>query len=92
MLTKLRTSLIAITLLLISVLVYGQAPNLGAASDFVVFTSAGAFIVAGASTAVTGDVGTNAGAFNGFPPGVLVGQVHVADVVSAAAAPDVASA
>ena len=34
-------------------------------------------------------MGTNVGAFSAFPPGVLVGQSHVADPVSAQAATDV---
>jgi hypothetical protein len=42
----------------------------------------------GAST-ITGDVGTNVGAFNGFPPGTIDGNIHVADAVSAQAAIDV---
>jgi hypothetical protein len=71
---------------------FGQAPTLGAAESFTLFTAAGAFNVAGASTFVTGDVGTHVGAFSGFPPGVLVGQIHVADAVTAAAATDVALA
>lgn len=88
----LHSTIAAVILLFMSLPGYGQAPNLGAASDFAVFTAAGAFNVAGASTLVTGDVGTDVGAFTGFPPGVLVGQIHVADAVSAAAATDVATA
>jgi len=71
---------------------FGQAPDLGAAYNFVAFTAVGAFEVFGTSTVVTGDVGTNVGAFAGFPPGTLIGQIHVADEVSAAAAPDVLAA
>ncbi|MEP7196559.1 MAG: ice-binding family protein [Saprospiraceae bacterium] len=86
---KLQTILIAITLLLIQNLIFGQAPNLGVTSDFALFTAVGAFNNVGASTVVTGDVGTNSGAFNAFPPGTLIGQKHVVDVVSAQAATDV---
>ncbi|MBK7336840.1 MAG: DUF3494 domain-containing protein [Saprospirales bacterium] len=32
------------------------------------------------------------GAFSGFPPGIVIGAVHLADVVTAAAEPDVESA
>jgi hypothetical protein len=72
---------------------FGQAPDLGAASGFVLFTAAGAFNTEGADVSVvTGDVGTNVGAFYGFPPGVLIGQKHVADAASAAAAPVVLTA
>ena len=55
---------------------FGQtkAPNLRSTSSFAFFTANGAFKVNGESTTVTGDVGTNAGAFNGFTPGTLVGN------------------
>ncbi|MBB5283157.1 hypothetical protein HNQ92_001283 [Rhabdobacter roseus] len=55
------------------------------------FTAAGAFNNVGASQ-ITGDIGTNVGAFSGFPPGTVVGQIHVADPTSAQAALDVESA
>ena len=74
---------------------FGQAaPDLGAASSFALFTSVGAFNLSGPSDVsyVTGDVGTNAGAFYGFPPGTLIGQKHVADAVTAQAATDLATA
>jgi hypothetical protein len=91
-----RDLLIALTvviLLLLPKLNFSQAPDLGTASSFALFTSAGAFnVVSGTSTVVTGDVGTNVGAFNGFPPGVLIGEIHVADAVSAIAGPDVMDA
>ena len=70
---------------------FGQAPNLGIASNFALFTSVGAFNNTGA-TAVSGDVGTNVGAFNAFPPGVLMGQIHIADQVTAQAAINLNSA
>jgi len=69
-------------------LIFGQVPNLGVASSFAVFTANGAFSNIGA-TIVTGDIGTNVGAFSGFPPGIVIGQIHVADPVSAQAATDV---
>ncbi len=61
--------------------IFGQAPALGTASDFAVFTAIGAFGNSGTSS-ITGDVGTQAGEFSGFPPGTLVGNIHVADTVS----------
>ncbi len=67
---------------------YAQAPNLGTASTFALFTSAGAFNNTGASI-ITGDIGTNVGVFSGFPPGIVFGQTHVADAVSAVVAADV---
>jgi len=79
------------TLFLISQVSTAQAPDLGTTSTFAMFTAVGAFNNDGA-TVVTGDIGTNVGAFTGFPPGVVVGSIHVADVISAQAAIDVASA
>jgi hypothetical protein len=70
---------------------FGQAPDLGAASSFALFTAAGAFNNLGI-TMVTGNIGTNVGAFTGFPPGIVIGQIHVADAISAQAATDVANA
>jgi hypothetical protein len=67
---------------------HAQAPNLGAASTFGLFTAVGA-IDNLANTVITGDVGTDVGAFNGFPPAVVLGQIHVADPVSAQVALDV---
>ncbi|HQW26514.1 MAG TPA: ice-binding family protein, partial [Saprospiraceae bacterium] len=69
----------------------GQAPDLGTTSSFAMFTAVGAFSNDGA-TVVTGDIGTNVGAFTGFPPGTVIGSIHVADVVSAQAATDVGTA
>ncbi|WP_342085111.1 ice-binding family protein [Dyadobacter sp. OTU695] len=73
--------------LLLPGLSFGQAPQLGSAADFAAFTTIGAFNNDGTSVLV-GDVGTNAGAFNGFPPGIVVGETHVADAASAQAAVD----
>ncbi len=73
-------------LFLIPYVSFGQTPNLGAASNFALFTSVGAIDNTGA-TVVTGDIGTNVGAFNGFPPGTVVdGNMHVANTTSASAA------
>ncbi len=83
--------LTAVILFLMPNVNYGQAPTLGTTSNFAIFTAAGAFSNVGAST-VTGDVGTGAGAFTGFPPGTLVGQIHAADPTSVIAATDVATA
>ena len=65
-----------------------QAPILGATTSFTLFTATGAFSNIGA-TNVTGDIGTNIGAFTGFPPGTIIGQIHVADSVTVQAAIDV---
>ena len=85
---NLQYALIAVMLFLMLPLSFGQAPNLGSASKFAVFTASGAFNNVGA-TVIKGDIGTNAGAFSGFPPGVVIGQIHIADGVAAQAAADV---
>jgi hypothetical protein len=72
----------------ISTIQWAQAPDLGSAGGFAIFTGVGAFTITGPST-VIGDAGTNAGIFTGFPPGTLIGQLHVQDIVSAQAATDV---
>jgi len=91
--TQLLKVLTVVILFLMPNLNFGQAPDLGVASGFVLFTAAGAFNTEVADVSlVTGDVGTNVGAFYGFPPGILIGQKHVADAVSAAAAPVVLDA
>lgn len=77
-----------ITLSAIPQVNFAQAPNLGTTANFSVFTAVGAVNNQGASV-IIGDAGTHVGAFNGFPPGIVIGQTHVADGVSAQAAADV---
>lgn len=77
-----------ITLSATSQVNFAQAPNLGTTANFSVFTAVGAVNNQGASV-IIGDAGTHVGAFNGFPPGIITGQTHVADGVSAQAAADV---
>ena len=89
---KLLSIVAAITLLSLPTVNFGQAPNLGTASNFALFTSVGAFAVTGNAAFVTGDVGTNAGAFSAFPPGTLNGAIHVANPTSTQAAIDVDAA
>ena len=67
------------------------APDLGTASSFALFTAIGAFDNVG-PTVIQGDIGTNAGAFSGFPLGVVNGSIHVADTYSTQAATDVQTA
>jgi hypothetical protein len=67
---------------------FSQSPNLGACSSFAIFSAVGAIDNTG-NTTITGNIGTNVGAFNGFPPGEISGEVHVADSESAQAAIDV---
>jgi hypothetical protein len=82
----------ALPLFLVPGLMSGQAPSLGTASGFALFTGSGAFGNTGGATNVTGDIGTNVGTISGFPPGVLSGSAHAANATSASAATDVASA
>lgn len=81
---KLHTILVACFLLL-PALVMGQAPNLGSASAFVLFSSNGAVSNAGISQ-LTGKVGTNNGSSTNF--GNVNGGMHDGDAVSALAAAD----
>ena len=62
-----------------------QVPNLYSLNNFSVFTSVGAITNTGL-TNIIGDIGTNVGAFTGFPPGNVTGSIHVADSVSVIAA------
>lgn len=78
-------------LLFTSAISMAQAPDLASCSNFAFFTAAGAFTNTG-STMITGDVGTHVGLFTGFPPGNILGSIHVADAVTAQAAIDVAEA
>jgi len=89
--SKLLFIIAIIALLLFPKINFGQAPTLGTASGFVLFTSSGAFHAVGASY-VTGDIGTYVGAYTGFPPGTLVGTAHIADSASFYAAADVSTA
>ena len=77
--------------LLVPIISSSQAPNLGTASSFAVFTSAGAFTNNG-TTNITGNIGTHVGALTGFPPGIVYGQIHVANATSSQASTDLATA
>jgi len=63
--TRLLNSLLAVLLLVIPILNYAQAPPLGTAADFVIFTTVGAVGNTGISH-LTGNVGTNNGGVTGF--------------------------
>jgi hypothetical protein len=66
-----------------------QAPTLGTAANFVLFTTVGAVTNTGPSQ-ITGNVGTNSGSTTGF--GNVNGQMHDNDGVTAAAAADLLTA
>lgn len=94
---KLKTLLFLAVSALLAVpnMSYGQllAPNLRTLTTFALFTANGAFTANGNATTVTGDVGTNVGAFTGFPPGTLIGNKRLPGSPEAAqAALDVVAA
>jgi hypothetical protein len=68
---------------------FGQAPNLGTAANFVLFSGAGAIGNTGISQ-ITGNVGTNVGAITGF--GNINGVMHTPDPVTAQADIDLQAA
>jgi len=74
-----------IIFLLLPLLTSAQAPNLGTAGTFGLFTSIGAVGNTGQSQ-VTGNVGTNNGAITGF--GNVNGVMHNSNVTTATAASD----
>lgn len=86
--TNFCKAIFVIAFLTFSGSVFCQAPALGTTSGFAVFTAVGAFNSLG-TTNIMGDAGTNVGEFNGFPPGIVQGQINVADAISAQAAIDV---
>ncbi|MBK9107386.1 MAG: DUF3494 domain-containing protein [Saprospiraceae bacterium] len=89
---KLRSNFSLIYLVCFSLIAkfnFAQAPDLRSTSSFALFTAAGAFNNNGA-TVITGDIGTNVGAFSGFPPGIVIGSIHISDPAAAQAAADVA--
>ncbi|MBN1340996.1 MAG: DUF3494 domain-containing protein, partial [Bacteroidales bacterium] len=77
--------LVAVFLLLIPFMSLGQAPNLGTAADFVLFSSVGAVTNSGTSL-ITGNVGANSGSITGF--GNVNGVMHANDGASAQCAAD----
>ncbi len=82
---KLLNALTAVILLLIPNVNFAQAPTLGTAANFVLFSSAGAVTNSGISL-VTGNVGTNSGSSTGF--GNVNGQMHDNDGVTGSCTAD----
>ncbi len=85
MINKLLNIVTAVSLLAFPNVNFAQAPNLGTAANFVLFTTNGAVSNVGISQ-LTGNVGTNNGSSTAF--GNVNGQMHDADGVSAQAASD----
>ncbi|MCD6069069.1 MAG: hypothetical protein K0S33_3895 [Bacteroidetes bacterium] len=75
----------ALAALLLPAVIFGQAPNLGTAADFTLFSSNGAVSNSGISH-ITGNVGTNNGSSTGF--GNVNGVMHDGDLASAQCATD----
>lgn len=83
--------LIPILLSILPKFSYAQAPSLGSAEDFALFTTVGSFTLTG-SNIIFGDVGTNNGAYT-IPGSLsLTGTSHIQDSKSGMAATDLASA
>lgn len=87
--TKLLNTLIAVALFLIPNINFGQAPTLGTAANFVLFSSDGAVSNTGISH-LTGNVGTNNGSSTGF--GNVNGVMHDNNGTSAACSADLLTA
>ena len=69
----------------------GQLPALGAAATFAIL--AGSTVTNTGATVVTGNLGVSPGsAVTGFPPGILNGAMHAADLASAQAMADLTTA
>ncbi len=67
--------------------------DLGSAANFAVLGGSTITNVVSVGTSVTGDVGLSPGtAVTGFPPGVIVGTLHVNDPIAAAAQADLTTA
>jgi len=87
--TTLRSALVALMVTVMPSIVFGQAPNLGTAANFVVFSTDGAITNTGLSQYI-GNVGANIGDITGF--GNVNGQMHNLDGVTAQAAADLLGA
>ena len=87
--TKLQNSLYALVLALLPNVNFSQAPNLGTAANFVLFSTNGAVSNTGISQ-ITGHVGTNNGSSTAF--GNVNGVMHNQDGASAQCAADLLAA
>ena len=82
--------LVSMALFLSSIAAFAQtaAPVLGTVGTYGAFSGTGAISNTGL-TVVDGDIGTYAGSFTGFPPGIYTGAKHVADPEALVAKNDV---
>jgi hypothetical protein len=77
-----KKQLAFIVLFIISInIAFSQYPPLGRSWTFGVFATVGA-IDNTSNTFINNDIGTNAGAINGFPPGIVLGSIHNADSIT----------
>ena len=83
--TKLLNTLTALSLFLVPAINFAQAPTLGTAANFVLFSTNGAVSNTGISQ-LTGNVGTNNGSSTGF--GNVNGVMHDGDAASAQCSAD----
>ncbi len=83
--TRLLIALTAVIMFFIPALSFAQAPPLGTAANFVLFSTVGAVTNTGISQ-ITGNVGTNSGSSTGF--GNVNGVMHDNDGASAQCAAD----
>ncbi len=86
---KLLNKIIVSSLFFMQCAIFAQAPNIGTAANFELFTSVGAVRNTGISQ-VTGNVGTNSGSSTGF--GNVNGVMHDGDGVSGQCATDLLAA
>lgn len=86
---KLLKTVATVILLTVATMTFAQAPNLGTAADFVLFSTNGAVSNTGISQ-LTGNVGTNNGSSTAF--GNVNGVMHDGDAASAKCAADLLTA
>ncbi len=86
---KMLLNIVTAVTLLSPILNYAQAPDLGTAANFVLFTSVGAVTNTGISQ-ITGNVGTNSGSSTGFHN--VNGGMHDNDTATGRAAADLLKA
>jgi hypothetical protein len=89
MISKLLNILTVFTLLFFPGINFAQAPTLGTAADFVLFSTTGAISNTGVSH-ITGNVGTNTGAITDF--GNVDGVMHAPDAATALCVTDLQNA
>ena len=86
---KLLHTFVVVTLLTVPKINFAQAPDLGAAANFVLFSTTGAISNTGISH-ITGNVGTNSGAISAFSN--VDGVMHSPDGTTATCAMDLSYA